>query len=51
MPINFLGKLLFPRLAPWQRKRQIKIMLWVILATVIFAASVAAIMLFQNSRK
>jgi hypothetical protein len=51
MPMNFLSKLLFPRLAPWQRKRQIKMMLWVVLATVLFAASIAAIMLLQNSRK
>ncbi len=51
MPFNFLSKVLFPRLAPWQRKKQTKIMLWVLLATVILTACVVAIMLFQNSKR
>ncbi len=51
MPMNFLGKVLFPRLAPWQRKRQAKIILLVTLTAVIFAVTIAAIMLFQNSRR
>ena len=51
MPMNFLGKVLFPKLAPWQRKRQARIIVRVVLAAVVFAAIVVAIMLFQNSRR
>lgn len=51
MPMKLLGKILFPHLAPWQRKRQIKIMVWAILTAVIFAAIVVAIMLLQNSKR
>jgi hypothetical protein len=51
MPIKFLGKVLFPRQAPWQRRQKTKIMLLVILAAIFFAAIVVGIMLLQNSRK
>ncbi|HEY5345574.1 MAG TPA: hypothetical protein VIK62_04445 [Verrucomicrobiae bacterium] len=51
MPLKFLGKVLFPRQAAWQQKKQTKIILWVILIAVLFAAGVVAIMLFQNSRR
>ena len=51
MPLNLFGKVLFPRRAEWQRKKQIKIILWVILAALIFAVAVAAVMLFQNSKR
>jgi hypothetical protein len=42
MPLNFLGKVLFPRDAEWQRKKQIKIIIWVIFTALIFAVTVAA---------
>ena len=51
MPLKLLGKVLFPHEAEWQRKKQTKIILWVVLTAVIFAVAVAAIMLFQNSRR
>ena len=51
MPLNLLGKALFPRHAEWQRKKQIKTILWVILAALVFAVAVATIMLFQNSKR
>jgi hypothetical protein len=51
MPIKFLGKVLFPHLAPWQRTRQAKIMVAVILITVVLAAIIVAIMFFQNGRR
>ena len=51
MSMNLLGKVLFPKLAPWQRKKQTGIILWVILATVVFTAVVVAIMFFQNSHR
>jgi len=51
MLMKFLGKVFFPHLAPWQQKRQTKIILQVILVALIFAVSIAAIMLAQNSRR
>jgi hypothetical protein len=51
MPMKFLGRVLFPHLAPWQRKKQVRIMVWVILTAVVFAAVVAVIMLFQNAKR
>jgi len=51
MPMNFLGKVAFPRLAPWQRKRQVKIMLTAFVTAVIFAVVVVAIMFLQNSKR
>jgi len=51
MPMNFLGKVLFPRLAPWQRKKQTKIMLWVVFSTIMLAICIVAIMFFQNSKR
>ena len=51
MPLKLLGKVLFPNEAEWQRKKQTRIILWVILTAVIFAVAVAAIMLVQNSRR
>ena len=51
MPLKFLGKLMFPRLAPWQRKKQTRIMLWVILIAAIFGATVVLVMFFVNSKR
>jgi hypothetical protein len=51
MPVKFLGKLLFPHLAPWQRKQQTRILFWAVLVAVIFAVVAAAIMLFENGRR
>jgi hypothetical protein len=50
MPLNFLGKLIFPKLAPWQRQKQTKIILLVVGISVLFAAIVGAIILLQNNR-
>jgi hypothetical protein len=50
-PMDFLIKALFPRLAPWQRRQQARIMLVVILTAVVFAAAGAAIMFFQDSKR
>ena len=51
MPMKFLGKVMFPHLAPWQRTRQAKIMVWVIVTTVVLAAVIVVIMFFQNGRR
>lgn len=51
MLLNFLGKILFPRLAAWQRRKQMKSMIAAILVGLIFAGAVAAAILFQSYRK
>ena len=51
MPMNFLGKVLFPRDAAWQRKKQAKILVWVVVTAMVFGAGVAAIILYQNSHR
>ena len=51
MPMKFLGKILFPHLAPWQRARQAKIMVWVVFITMVLAVVIVAVMFFQNSRR
>jgi len=50
MPIKLLGDLMFPRLAPWQRRKQAKIMIGVVMTSVIFGAVVVAIILVVNSK-
>jgi len=49
MPLDLLGKLLFPRMQPWQRRREAKTILITLLVAVTFAAVVAAVMLLRDS--
>ena len=51
MPINQLGKFLFPRLQPWQRERRIKTFIVVFLVAVAFAVIVGGVMFLRNSRQ
>ncbi len=51
MPERFLGKVLFPRLQPWQQRRQAKAIIWSLLVAITFAGVVASIMFLQNSRR
>jgi len=51
MPMKFLGKVLFPHLAPWQRTRQAKIMVLVVLITMVLAAVIVVVMFLQNDRR
>ena len=48
MPIDRLGKLLFPRLQLWRRRREIKTILAALLIGFIFAAIIGAIILLKN---
>ncbi|HEV2693700.1 MAG TPA: hypothetical protein VG347_12475 [Verrucomicrobiae bacterium] len=48
MPMQTLGKVLFPRLQPWQQRRQAKLAVNVFLAAVAFAAIVGAIIFLTN---
>jgi type VI protein secretion system component VasF len=49
MITNFLGKILFPRWQPWQRKREAK---WLVVATLValvFASIVVLAIFWLNS--
>jgi len=50
MPIDFVGKVIFPRLQPWQRRRQLITMVYVLCGALIFATAVAAVMVFSNAK-
>ena len=50
MPLKHLGKVLFPRLQPWQRERRIKTFIVVLVVSVVFAAIVGGVILLRHSR-
>lgn len=49
MPFTILGKLLFPRLQPWERKRKAKQIIAVVGAALIGAAVIGVMLYKQNS--
>jgi len=49
--MNYLGKLLFPRLPAWQAKRQARHIVAAIAVALIFGAGIVAISLFVNLRR
>lgn len=51
MPMNFLGKLLFPNLPNWQRRRQTRIILWAIALAVLIGAVVVMVMFYNNAKR
>jgi hypothetical protein len=51
MPINLLGKLLFPRLPSWERRRRAITVVIVLLTGITFAVIVGVIMYYSNSRR
>jgi len=51
MPHRVLGRILYPRLQPWQQRRQAKIILSSLGVALVFAAVVAIIILKENSRR
>ena len=48
MPMQTLGRILFPRLQPWQQKRQAKTVVTVLVVAVVFAAVVGVIIFMSN---
>ena len=48
MPLNLLGKMLFPRLQPWERRRRIKMVFGVVLAAAVFGGVVGAMIYKQG---
>lgn len=51
MPMNHLGKLLFPRLPAWQAKRQARHIVAAFSVALVFGLIVMAIMLLQNPHR
>jgi hypothetical protein len=46
--MKFLGNILFRRYAEWERRKYMKMTIWVVLVATIFAVTVGAIMLFEG---
>jgi hypothetical protein len=51
MPINNLGKLLFPRLPSWEQRRRAITVVVVLFTALIFAIIVGVLMIYSNSRR
>jgi hypothetical protein len=51
MPMRILGKVLFPRLQPWQQRRQAKTVVTVLVVALIFGALVAGIIFLSNTHR
>jgi hypothetical protein len=51
MPMSLLGKLLFPRLPVWERRRRVRMIIAVWAVAVLFAAIVGALIYFQNTHR
>lgn len=51
MLLNFFGKLIFPRQAPWQQRRQLINLIASILVATVVGGVVVALMLFVNGKK
>lgn len=48
MPFDVLGKMLFPRLQPWERRRKVKTMTMVLLTALVFAGCVGLVIYRQG---
>jgi len=48
MALDYIGKMLFPRLPPWQRRRKINTMLIATLGALVVAALVGGLLLLIN---
>lgn len=51
MPLDLLGRLLFPRMQPWQRRREAKTVVITLLVAVTFAVVVGVVMYWRGSGK
>ncbi|MEY4917717.1 MAG: hypothetical protein RL616_1630 [Verrucomicrobiota bacterium] len=49
MPFDILGRIIFPRLQPWERKRKAKLIIGVVAAALIGAACTGLMIYKQNS--
>jgi hypothetical protein len=51
MPMNFIGKAMFPRLPRWQSRRQAIHLVAALAVGVLFAAVIVAVMFLQNGHR
>jgi hypothetical protein len=51
MPMNYLGKLLFPRLPAWQAKRQARQLFAAFVVALVLGVVMAAVILFTNAKR
>ena len=51
MPLKLLGKILFPKLAPWQQRKQAETMVWVSFAAVCGSVIVGGFIFMLNYKK
>ena len=51
MPLNFLGKKLFPTQQPWLQRRRVKTILITLLVAGLVAGVVVVLMFFSNARR
>jgi lipopolysaccharide export LptBFGC system permease protein LptF len=51
MPMNLLGKAMFPRLPRWQSRRQAIQLVAALVVGVVFAAVIVTVMFFQNGHR
>ncbi len=49
MLFSFFGRILFPRLQPWEQRRRTKLMMSTLFVAIIFAASIGAVIYHENS--
>jgi hypothetical protein len=50
MPLNAIGKILYPNLQPWERRRKLATVLWVLVASLAFASCVAVMIYVQDHK-
>jgi hypothetical protein len=50
MPFDVLGKMLFPHLKSWERRRKVKLMLGVLFAALVCAGCVGLVIYRQGHR-
>ena len=48
MPINFLGRILFPRRQRWERERDVKLLLVTSLIALAFASIIGLVIFLKN---
>jgi predicted PurR-regulated permease PerM len=51
MPLNFLGRKLFPRQQSWLQRRRVNTILVTLLVALLFAVIVGALMFLSNARR
>jgi hypothetical protein len=51
MPIDFFTRRLFPRQADWQRRKQIKTMIYVIAISLVIGSALAGFILYEAYKR